>query len=57
MKAKQHKVNAIVVESNFGDGMFVELRRSWWTTYAEQIQLLPTPLKPSIIARLSPRCM
>jgi hypothetical protein len=25
MKAKQHKVNAIVVESNFGDGMFVEL--------------------------------
>ena len=25
IKAKQHKVNAIVVESNFGDGMFVEL--------------------------------
>ena len=25
MKAKQHKVNEIVVESNFGDGMFVEL--------------------------------
>jgi hypothetical protein len=25
MKAKQQKVNAIVVESNFGDGMFVEL--------------------------------
>ena len=25
MKAKQHEVNAIVVESNFGDGMFVEL--------------------------------
>tara|TARA_R110002020_G_scaffold318817_2_gene534471 strand:+ start:350 stop:2002 length:1653 start_codon:yes stop_codon:yes gene_type:complete len=25
VKAKEHKVNAIVVESNFGDGMFVEL--------------------------------
>jgi len=25
IKAKEHKVNAIVVESNFGDGMFVEL--------------------------------
>ena len=25
MTAKQHKVNEIVVESNFGDGMFVEL--------------------------------
>jgi hypothetical protein len=25
IKAKQHEVNAIVVESNFGDGMFVEI--------------------------------
>ena len=25
MKAKKHKVNFIIVESNFGDGMFVEL--------------------------------
>ena len=25
MKAKQHKVNAIIVESNFGDGMFNEI--------------------------------
>ena len=31
MKAKEHKVNAIVVESNFGDGMFVELFKPFLT--------------------------
>lgn len=33
-EAKKHKVNLILVESNFGDGMFTQLLQPWFTDKA-----------------------
>ena len=50
LSVKVLKSSALVFEADTTSMFFLGSRSSWCTTYAEQIQLLPTPLKPSIIA-------
>ena len=57
LSVKVLKSSALVFDAETTRMFLLGSRRSWWTTYAEHIQLLPTPLKPSIITRLSPLCM
>ncbi len=57
LSVKVLKSSALVFEADTTKMFFLGLSKSWWATKPEQIQLLPTPLKPSIIARLSPPCM